>query len=263
MTKRLFVYDFVTLYRRVIRAAISLLILSLISLGILLISGLIPATAGFSVALNNALTVVFYAVIIASAVLLAYCTAQLLIHFYQTVFGEEGAFMRTLPATPDALLFSKLFSGAIWVIVILCLGIIAVILGALLPFEVLLRAENVSFLSNLARTVADEIGAFTLPALLFSLLSKLAVCYFAITLGAGLFPKRGVFGAILCLIVLLSVDASLHALLNAFTEPAFEWDAGFAANLPDIFSLLLSLLLGGGAVLGTRKIFSRRLSLYY
>ena len=263
MLKRLFLFDFTAIYRAVIRTIFGILIAALVSCGILLLSDLIPAAASFSVAMNNALTVVFYALIITFAVLVCFCVAQLFMRFYQGFFGEEAAFTRMIPVDSDTLFHAKLLSGALWAGIFLCLGIIAIIFGALLPIEILMRADNLSFLTNFTRKLGDSFGAFSVPALLFSILSKLLLGYFAITLGAILFPRRGVLGAILFVLLLLSADILLHGILSMLTTPIFEWDGGFTENLPDIFSLLLSLLLGGGAFLGTKKLLSRHISLYY
>ena len=263
MLKRLFVFDFTTIFRRVKRAVFAILAATLVSLGILLLSGIIPATASFATSLNNALTVIFYAVIIAFAALFAFCLSQIFIHFYQSFFGEEGAFTRTIPVSANTLLSAKLLSGGLWTVILFGIGAVAVLLGALLPIEMLMRAENVSFLTNFTRMLGDEIGAFTLPALLLSLLSKLVLCYFAVTLGALLFPRRGVFGAILLFVLFLAADILLHSLLSTLVTPIFEWDSGISASLPDIFSMLLSLVLGGASYLGTRRLFQGRLSLYY
>lgn len=262
MLKKMFLYDVGAIFRRVKRPIIAILISAIVSLAILLLSGLIPKTASFATALNNALTVVFYVLIITFAVLFVFCTFALLVHFYRSFFGSEGAFTLTLPVPTQKLLYAKLLASGLWAFVFLVLAAIAVTVGVLLPFEMLLRAENVSFLTNFTRTISESMTVLTVPALILSLFAKIAVAFFGITLGNHVFVRRSMLGALLFTLFFLALDITCHTLLNNVTEAAFAWEGGFISQLPALFSLLLSLLLGGAATIGTKKLLDR-LNLYY
>ena len=153
-------------------------------------------------------------------------------------------------------------ASGLWAFVFLVLAAIAVTVGVLLPFEMLLRAENVSFLTNFTRTISESMTALTVPALVFSLFAKIAVAFFGIALGNHVFVRRSMLGALLFTLFFLALDITCHTLLDSVTEAAFAWEGGFISQLPALFSLLLSLLLGGAATVGTKKLLDR-LNLYY
>lgn len=263
MLKALFLYSFNAIYHRVIRPVVAILIAALASLGILLLSGLIPESSAASVPLNNALTVIFYGLIIAFAILFVFCALQLLLCFYHSFFGEEGALFLSIPVTAQKKCDALLLSGMAWGFLLSLVAIVAITLGLLLPFEILMRVDNVFFLTNFFRALADSLTLFTIPRILFAIAAAVAVAHAAITLGALLFPQRRALGAILFLLVGSLIALLLHNLVSLAIAPSFEDEEGLLASVPDLFAFLLSFLFGAGTHLFTRHLLEKRLNLYH
>ena len=144
--------------------------------------------------------------------------------------------------------------------ILIAFGVIAgisLVLGVLLPFEILMRAENASFLSTLWRDLCDLFSVLGLIDLLVTLLSQIIFIYTAITLGALFFQKRKMLGAFVFYCLLSAVVSLLETLLSLpllfFTEESEVFVY--------LFSILVSFAVGLGGYFITRALLTRRLNL--
>lgn len=250
MKKLLISRHFAAIGKSMARPLIAMPIIGAASFLLLLLSRLVPTS---STALQNGLTAVFFALVLAFALLAFLCELRMVLAYYHAILGRESAFYLTLPAPTEVHILAPLAAGVLWQIILLFAAALTVTVGMLLPFELLLRAENVSFLSNLTRTLFDSFTPLFPFSVLFAPIALLLLTFAAITLGSVFFERKPALGRLLFLLL-----AALSALL------LYTAAAALAELLPESLlhlpSLIVSLLLAFGSLVAIRKAIGKRIA---
>lgn len=135
-----------------------------------------------------------------------------LIRYYKSLFTDEGYLMFTLPVTAHELLWSKIISGAVWLVLAMLSAVSAFVslMGAsyvvLMGFGdfVIIETDVATLLNSLAAYLRDYFASPTvwLDILRVTLLTvvagiaQLLIYYFAVTLGAMISKKHKVWASI-------------------------------------------------------------------
>ena len=100
------------------------------------------------------------------------------VHFYKTMYTDQGYLTNTLPVTPNQLLVSKIFVSGIWYILIevgVVLSIVALIasfVGGVFSAQGYTLSEMMtSFFDELAIVMGSEAGGFLIHYMVFLVLS--------------------------------------------------------------------------------------------
>lgn len=250
MKKLLLTRYFSATGRRITRLLIAMPALGVAAFLLLLFSRLIPAS---STALQNGLTAVFFALALAFALLWLLCEIRLSLTYYRTLFGKESAFYLSLPTRMEDQLIASVGAGVLWQLILLLVAAFTVTVGMLLPFELLLRAENVSFLSSLMRSLFDTFTPLFPLAALLAPIALLLLVYAAITVGSVFFPRKRALGQVL----FLSLAAVLASLLSLAASGISELLPDALLHLP---YLLVSLLLVVACALTVRKAVGKHIA---
>ena len=245
----LFSHLFLRTGRRLLRPLLLLPAVGVLSLLLLLLGGSVPES---SVGLNNGLTALFFALALAFALLLFFSEMRICQIYYRTLLGEEASFYLTFPVSLDAQIAARLLTGVLWQLILLLVGVLTVTLGMLLPFELLLREENVSYLSFIARSLSDAFSPLFPLALLFTPSALLLLGFAALTVGALLFERKRALG------ITLALGLSLLVALAAYTGAGLFAEAFLPDALLHLPSLLVSLALSVLSLLATRLVLTRR-----
>lgn len=257
MLKKLFYNDFHTIRRRILPLLLASLGCSACAFFVVLLDAVLPQTGDIAVLLDNTLTSVLVALLFAFIVLVVLSGLHIFIHYYRNFFTDEGYLTFMLPATREQLFVAKLLAGIVWTLIILLSAIASVTVGILLPTELLMRAENASFLSSLWRDIFDLFSVISIVDLLLTLIAQTVFIYTAITLGSLFFTKRKMLGSFISYFLLSGIISFLRTILSllfyTFT------DAGeFYSSLA---SILLSLSVGIGGYLITCALLKHKLNL--
>ena len=256
MLKKLFLYDFTATGRRAFPLLIAILGAGAISLLVVLVGSFLPIDDTYGT-VSNLLTAVLYLVILASLVLFFLATLQIYLHYFRSFFSNEGCFTFMIPASREQLFFSKVLSGFVWTLLILFAVICAFTLGILLPFEIVLRTENLSFLSVLFRDLWDNVSLFSAIDAVILTLSQIITVYTAITMGALFFRKRKLIGAVLFYLALsLGIFILRLAISLIFSDIIEESDI-----ITSLLSVLVSLICAACGYLISRALLCNKLNL--
>lgn len=248
-TKLLFSHLFLRMGRALRRSLLLLPLLGILSFLLLLLGGSVPEG---SVGLNNGLTALFFALVLLFFLLLLFAEIRICHLYYRTLLGEEASFYLSFPVTLDAQITARLLFGVLWQALLLLVAAFTVVLGMLLPFELLLREENVSYLSFVVRSFFDAFSPLLPLVLLLAPSALMLLCFAALTVGTLFFERKRVLGLILSLGLSLLLALSLYTGAGLFAE-AFLPDA--LLHLP---SLLVSLALSVLAILCIRHSLKKR-----
>ncbi len=257
MLKKLFYNDFHAIRRRTLPLLLSALGCSVCAFLIVLLDAVLPQTGDIAVFLDNTLTSVLVALLFAFVVLLVLSGLHIFIHYYRNFFTDEGYLTFMLPATREQLLVSKVLAGITWTLIILLCAAASVTIGVLLPIELLMRAENASFLSSLWRDALSLFSPLSLIDSLLGLFAQIVFIYTAITLGSLFFTKRKMLGAFLFYLLLSSVISFLRTLLSLLFYTVTDEGEIFTS----LVSVLLSLAVGIGGYLVTSALLKHKLNL--
>ena len=256
MLKKLFFYDFSAISRRTLPLLAAILGAGALSFAIVLLGSFLPIEDTYGT-LSDLLTALLYLILLAAFVLFFLAELQVFLHYFRSFFSQEGYFTFMIPATREQLFFSKVLSGITWMILIFATATVSITLGILLPFEIVLRAENLSFLSALTRDILDSISPLSVTDLLFSLFAQVITVYTAITMGALFFRKRKLIGAVL-FYLLLTVGVFLVRLAFSLIFSAILEENDTVIYL---LSLLLSITVSVFGYLITRTLLNTKLNL--
>lgn len=251
--KRLFIRDVVGLFYHTKKCLITLALSALVSFFVVLSSALFPPAGSVATFLNNTATFLFLVLLFAIPVILVIGTVQTHRYYYHSFLGDERLFTLSLPITREQLLLSRLLANSVWSLLLSLLGILAIFVGMLLPFELLLEG-NISLLSNLLRSVSKLFSPLSLLELLVLFLAETVLADTAVTVGTMLFPRRRALGILLFLLAFcggaLLARFSVLLAVSAFLEDL--------AILGGVLSLLFSLLSGAIGVLLTLRFYARK-----
>lgn len=257
MLKKLLYNDLHAIGRHALPFLLAMLGCSVLSFGILLLDIVLPTTGDLADFLNNSLTSLLFALLFAFIVFVVLAEFQVFSHYYRSFFTDEGYFTFMLPATREELLVSKILAGILWLVAVLTTTVIAVTLGVLLPFEILMRAENASFFTSFLRGLGDTFSVVGVIDFLFSLMAQTVFIYTAITLGSLFLTKRKLLGAFFSYCLLSGIVSFLRTLLSLLFYSLTDEGEIFTS----LASILLSFSVGVGGYLITRALLKHKLNL--
>lgn len=180
----------------------------------------------------------------------------LAVHFYKTMYTDEGYLTHTLPASAHQILGAKILVSSLWVLFeTLALTASMLILGVTLISAVL--PDGLTFsrlweeLGYYSGEIFRDLGidtavwfARTVVYTLFSAFTSMMVLFGAITLGQ-LFSRYRVLMAILCYIGIVIVESMFGTLFSSIlfsvgSHMDTSLDISFVVNL--VFAVLLYIL---------------------
>ncbi len=257
MLKKLFLYDLNAIRRRALPFVLAALGCAALAFGITLLDYFLPEMGDIALFLDNTMTALLVGLFIAVFVLLVLAEIHIFSHFYRNFFTDEGYFTFMLPATREQLLLSKILAGAVFTLIILLAAFLSLAVGAILPFEILMQAEDASFLTALLRDLGDLFSVWGVISYTVSLFSQIVFIYTAITLGALFFGKRKMLGAFVFYFVLSGVMSFVQTFFSLLFFSITETGEPFIS----IFTILFYLLVGFGGYIIMKRLLTRRLNL--
>lgn len=256
MLKKLVLFDLSSLRRRVMPLIFSMLLTALLSLLVVLSGTLLPL-GDAKLVISDLLTAVLYLIILAFFVLLFLAILQIFLHYYRSFFTSEGYFTFMIPAAREQLFLSKVLSGLLFALLIFFAAVLSVTIGVLLPFEIAMRTEDLSFLSVLLRSLFDGVTPLSVIDLLIATCAQIMTAYTAITMGALFFRKRKLLGALLFYLVLTLAVLFLRT-LGMLLFLAITYDSEIYTN---ILSILLWITVSVFSYLFSRTLLGQKLNL--
>lgn len=257
MLKKLLYNDLYAIAKHSLPFIIAMLGCGALSFGIVLLDAVLPTTGDLATFFDNTLTSLLFIILFGFLVLIILAELQVFSHYYRSFFTDEGYFTFMLPATREELLVSKILAGILWLLAVLVTTVTAVAVGVLIPFEILMRAENASFLSSLLRTLGDTFSVLGIFDFLFSLMAQTVFIYTAITLGALFLTKKKLLGAFLAYCVLSGAVSFLRTLFSLLFYSVTDSGEVFTY----LISILLSFSVSIGGYLITRALLKHKLNL--
>lgn len=207
-------------------------------------------------------------------------TIYIAVHFYRSMYTDEGYLLHTLPVTKHQILISKILVGSIWAFIIYIAMFASVIIFIASMAESLspgsigeFMAELPEAFSDISRGLAlmDLDGRVALTHFLISgtasivlgVPATLMILFGAISAGQ-LFSKHRVLGAILFYVGFSVVNSILHSIIQGF---AYSVDMYSPSWFYDYFfigldgGLILNLIVAAGAYVVSYVITSRKLNM--
>ena len=213
-------------------------------------------------------------------VVLVGIVVYLAVHFYKTVYTDEGYLTHTLPVTKHQLLFSKILVGGLWTMIIYAMVYLSVILLGISLFSTILPddytfarfwAEFGDLVTELKLDLEGQFGLNFVVYRIFILLSVLigpfmamATVYGAISLGQ-LFTRHRVLMAIVSYIGIGMLNGILGSVvqsaigLNDVIQTSTNIGSYFDMNL--ITSFGLNLIIAVALYMVSWFVMSKRLNM--
>ncbi len=165
----------------------------------------------------------------------------LAVHFYQTMYTDEGYLLHTLPVTKGRLLFSKVFIGGLWMLIILIgvytsmVALISFMMGRLLAPEgytvwgiwelffgelgeaILMMEKELNFKGTVYLV-------YTILTMLSSPFITMIVVFGAISMGQ-LFTKHRVLMAIVCYGGVLLANGLVKSIVEAIIATLYDFSS--------------------------------------
>lgn len=204
----------------------------------------------------------------------------LAVHFYQTMYTDEGYLLHTLPVTKGRLLFSKVFIGGSWMLIVLLgvyasmVALISFMMGRLAPdgysawgiWELFFGklGEAIRMLERELDFNATVYLIYTLLTMLISPFSTVIVLFGAISMGQ-LFTKHRVLMAIVCYGGVMVVNGLLNSIVEAVIATVYNNSSSavvrgfFNSNL--ISGTVISLLLAAAMYFVSYYVNTKKLNM--
>lgn len=197
------------------------------------------------------------------------------VHFYRTMYTDQGYLTHTLPVKKNQLLISKILVGGLWELIITVLVILSVmvVVGSLVK-EALPDYYTMSdflgdlgwFLREIFRELEDDRNIRAIGWIIYGIVTMLAgpfvtitILYGAITVGQ-LFTKVRVLMAIVCYVGVSIVNQMLSSLVQGITTAlADRLDTYMNVTLNGSF--LISLILAVTLYFVSRWIITNKLNM--
>ncbi len=213
-------------------------------------------------------------------VVLVGIVVYLAVHFYKTVYTDEGYLTHTLPVTKHQLLFSKILVGGLWTMIIYAMVYLSVILlgasliGAILPDGYTFArfwSESGELIAELRMEMERQFGlnfviytVFILLSLLIGPFIAMATVYGAISLGQ-LFTRHRVLMAIVSYIGIGILNGILGAVvqsvigLDDVIQTSTDLGSYFDVSL--ITSFGLNLIIAVALYMASWLVMTRKLNM--
>lgn len=289
MLRKLIKYDLLADYKKYAALCIAMLASSVMMLFFDKMTSWISNNT-FITVMSAVFTMVFFGVCLAAGIMLLVLST---IRFYKNVMRDEGYLTHTLPVPTWQIIASKLITVYIWFfLTIIVAGICnGIALGEpLWLFKIIngdfgndfsagfrigynAAAGEASFISDMeAREMAGGMLKYYAAFVLLSPFMSMANIYFAFALG-NLFSKSKLGMSVLMYFLLQLAESVMGALCSVLFSPKFIAEAAkYGENVPtslisDFFSelmtaaLILSVILSIGFMIGTERIFAKKLNL--
>ncbi len=211
----------------------------------------------------------------------------LTVHFYKTMYTDEGYLLHTLPVTKHQILISKILVSSLWVYIIYIAMLLSLAIFALgfvggvtsSTFPELLQQIAV-FLESVWPEMLREMGPDGVSLLIhyagsMGLLMLLGIpsgllCIFGATSLGQLFPKHRVLMSILCYAGIMIAEAMITGILGSVISAAAIMGASavesFSLGLHSLairydVSLFIHLLMAVGLYMVSYYVTSRKLNM--
>ncbi len=198
----------------------------------------------------------------------------LLIHFYRSMYGDEGYLTHTLPVTSSQLLLSRIFVGGVWTFLVSLLGIasVSVLLTAFMMGALqgtgLSAGDYLSLLRETLQGAGIPWGTYVMVAFLSAFVgafANMSLFFCGITIGQLARKNRGLMAVLGCIGVwgvewVVSFAAQMLASLGGMV---YTLENG-SRQMPTVsyyVSVVVSALLGVVTYFLTRRLIDRRLNL--
>lgn len=213
-------------------------------------------------------------------VVLVGIVVYLAVHFYKTVYTDEGYLTHTLPVTKHQLLFSKILVGGLWTMIIYAMVYLSVILLGISLFSTILPdnytfarfwAEFGDLITELRLDLEGQFGLNFVIYRIFILLSMLigpfitmATVYGAISLGQ-LFTRHRVLMAIVSYIGIGMLNGILGSVvqsaigLNDVVQTSTNIGSYFDVSM--ITSFGLNLIIAVALYMASWLVMTKRLNM--
>lgn len=184
------------------------------------------------------------------------------VHFYKTMYTDEGYLLHTLPVTKHEILLSKILVGSLWVLIIIFSMYLSIFLlgfsmaWAIVPDRYTFREFWQGFSEGMGDAfrmagleLGIDFGAWFVRALITSLISPfitLTTLFGAISIGQ-LASKHRVLMAILSYIGIMIAESIISSIIRSIMTvsnlSSFGIYAGRSANSNFIIKLLIAVCL--------------------
>lgn len=205
----------------------------------------------------------------------------LAVHFYKTMYTDEGYLTHTLPVTVNKLLFSKIFISGVWMMIIILavyaslFALVCFMIGAILPdgYSVweFWRVFGIEF-SDLAELLRAEFGFdfvgwlknFIVPLIIGPFLSMITL-FGAISLGQ-LFTKHRVLMAIVSYFGVSIVSGILGSAVEGIITASHAYSnsvevVGSYLNVTFFSSLILDIVIAAAMFFAAWYVNTKKLNL--
>lgn len=198
------------------------------------------------------------------------------VHFYKTMYTDEGYLLHTLPVTKHQILFSKILVGGLWIfffyiVMYLSYFVLGVsMLSAILGDEYSLSAFWKEFFPQMRYilgTLGEELGLDLARWLVTAVISMVispfvfvVTLFGAISLGQ-LFSRYRVMMAILCYIGVLLVNGLIGSLLRSFIAVGSLSALGGYLDYSMFISSIVSFLMAVAMYFVSWYVTSRKLNM--
>lgn len=223
-------------------------------------------------------TLVLYFVML--IVVLVGIVVYLAVHFYKTVYTDEGYLTHTLPVTKHQLLFSKILVGGLWTMIIYAMVYLSVILlgasliGAILPDGYTFArfwSESGELIAELRMEMERQFGlnfviytVFILLSLLIGPFIAMATVYGAISLGQ-LFTRHRVLMAIVSYIGIGILNGILGTVVQSVIDTndviQTSTDLGSYIDVNMITSFGLNLIIAVALYMASWLVMTKKLNM--
>ena len=198
------------------------------------------------------------------------------VHFYQTMYTDQGYLVHTLPVTKHQILFSKILISGLWIFLVMLTVYLSVgILGVSMISRILPGGYS---LSSIWREIGMDLGTFIdllgeelnfdiirwlVIVLLMSLVSPfvtVTILFGAISIGQ-LFGKHRVLMAILCYIGIMVAVNIVTGIIRSFATVSGLQSFGNYVNTTMDSTFIINLLLAVGLYFVSWHVTNNRLNM--
>ena len=199
------------------------------------------------------------------------------LHFYKTMYTDQGYLLHTLPVTKHEILGTKILVSGVWVLLTMIAITLSVILFVVACFTSVFRADGYtmasawqeirSYLLDLPAWFNIEFGwdmtgtlVFWGIGILVSPFVTMTILFGAISLGQ-LFTKYRVVMAIVCYIGISIIRSLIESVSQWLMIPLQNSGVGNYVNFHTVFSLAVTLLMAVVLYFISWMVTSRKLNM--
>ncbi|MCM1046096.1 MAG: hypothetical protein NC417_11360 [Candidatus Gastranaerophilales bacterium] len=192
----------------------------------------------------------------------------LLVHFYRSMYTDEGYLTHTLPVNSHHLLISKILVGGLWLLIMEFVIMVSVVMvsysfvsgiigfdGSISTYDVF-RAFGSLLSENLDSVVLVISFILMVLTVLVSPFATMSMYFCGISLGQLSRSYKGLMGILGCFGVI-----AVNMFLSFFVQLVASWSYGYMVRASNLGALLISLGMGVGCYFFTHYLMTARLNL--